>query len=258
MMSRLPDTMPQKERDRASTWYFSFHLESDGGNVGLLLDPHDSRLASAGTISFALRTPENGTTNVTGFIAGFPEQVLRRCTVESWLAHKAIRNLQLTAIAGDRRKHCLITQFLSLPAADASTLSLAPVYNHRVDLRDPSNAPPARPGRPRSQQPPPAVSRRRHPPSAPKEAPAGQAGSPERSPGQGSYAKGSVQKPQHTRTPLLPVQATIAGLQHGGPPSARPPPSAPAAPAEQAGSQSKWTSRSSRGRQPTAPAGQLV
>ena len=86
--------------------YFSFHVESDGGNVGFLLDPsHDSTLGSAGTISFALRTQENGTTKVTGFIAGFLKKVLRRCTVERWLTHRAIRNLEITAIAGDRRKH---------------------------------------------------------------------------------------------------------------------------------------------------------
>ena len=104
--------------------------------------------------------PGSSLTKVTGFIAGRPEASLRRSTVQTWLVHNAVRNLQLTRITGERRNHTLIQEFLSIPAAGVSACAQAaqlqpatPFYNLRVDLLGASDTARNLGGRPRKVQP---------------------------------------------------------------------------------------------------------
>ena len=149
---------------RASTWYFSFDLDiSFIQCLGItVLNPAHPTLKAAAIISYALSSPMPGSslTKVTGFIAGRPEASLRRSTVQTWLVHNAVRNLQLTRITGERRNHTLIQEFLSIPAAGVSACAQAaqlqpatPFYNLRVDLLGASDTARNLGGRPRKVQP---------------------------------------------------------------------------------------------------------
>ena len=126
-------------------------------NLGgpLLLDPNNATLKAAKIISYAVHSPVPGGSqaNVTGFIAG---KQLRGSTVENWLNHTAILRRHLTRVEGERTAHPKIIEFLKIPAADVSACAQAaqsqpvtPGYNLRVDLRESSNPPRNKGGRPR-------------------------------------------------------------------------------------------------------------
>jgi hypothetical protein len=142
------------EKERSNARHFSFHLSvAQHSNIPCIMHNARHPFPAAKIISYATEDGD-AVIKVTGLVAG--DQMRGSC-VRRYLCHSEICNLQLTRIVGDRSKHPLIQAFLSLPAAEDSACAnggqsppTAPGHKLSVDLRQASNAPPAKGGRPRS------------------------------------------------------------------------------------------------------------